>query len=397
MIAVPAAVTFALCGMTGAGVFVGPALAAGFAGAWLLPAIPLAAVVALLCCLGMIVQRCSGQRLGYAGVRWELGVVPGRISASLSLVGQGAAMAAIAGAIGQYALPSAARGVAAVAALLAALAASVGVRPRGVAGRAWAGLTLVVLAVVVATCFAIPPAPVVTVGPAAPGLLGMGGAAGAMVFAYLGFERITEHPGEDRKALFRVALLTVVVATVVVLAVSGALLYQLGAARLALSPAPVVDALGAAAAANVVPLIRVGAVVVMVPALLTALEAFRSTGRAVVADGDLPKRLHRTGRAGTPYLLDLCGGVFAALLAQFAGPEQAIELAACCVLMHQALLNLSVQRSLTSAKWWARGVCAGMILAIVLAMTMPAVILFATLAVVIAGPVIGRAISGYWR
>lgn len=394
--ATPGAVALALGAMVGAGVFIGPAPAARAAGAWFLLGIPAAAVVVLLCALGVTTHR--GARVGetcYPGVRVRLGVVPGRISASLYLVGHVAAMAAVAGAIAQYLLPAAAKGFGAVVILLAVLAASTGARISERAGWVWAGLSALVLGVVVAACFAIPPAPVLAAAPH--GLLGLSGAAGTMFFGFLGFERLVPTARRAGTTVWRDVIIAVVIATLTLTITGAALLYQLGSARLGLSPAPVTDALAAASAAGLAPAIGFAGALAMVPALLAAQDSFRATAVAVVADGDLPPLLGRTGRAGMPYLLDLAAGIAAVVLVQVLTPAQAINLAACCILVHYALVNIAAQQSSEGGKWRSRALCVGMVLAVALAMSMPVPIMLATLVVAVAGPLLGGAVSRRWR
>lgn len=378
--------------MAGAGVFLAQAPAARAAGAWFLLGIPVAAVVALLCVWGLIGHDCDGP--AYSGVRFGLGIIPARMSASLYLVGHIAAMAAVARAIGQYLLPTAARGLAAVAILLAVLATTLGVRIRGRSAWYWLALSAVVLGLAVALCLAIPPAPIAASQPHS--VLGVTAGAATMFFGFLGFERLAAPGGRARSVVWRDVIIAVVLVAVPMAVTGAALLYQLGSARLGLSPAPILDALGAAAATEVTPLLGVGVALAMVPALLATLESFRDTAVAVVADGELPRILGRTGRAGTPYRLDLSAGVLAAVSAQALAPAQAINLAACCLLVYYAFVNIAAQRS-DDGKWptWAR--CLGMVLAVILAMSMPVPIMLSALLVVLAGPLLMGVYSRRWH
>lgn len=375
--------------MTGAGVFLGPAPAARAAGAWFLLGIPVAAIAVSLCVSGLIGHDSDGP--AYLGIRFGLGVTAARMSSSLYLAGHIAAMAAVARAIAQYLLPSAARGFAAMVILVAVLVSTMGMRIRGRSGWYWLALSVVVLGLTVALCLAIAPAPVAT--PLPHSVLGVTSAAATMFFGFLGFERLAATGGRARSAVWRDAVIAVVLMTLLMTITGAALLYQLGPARLGLSPAPITDALGAAAAGEVTPLLGGGIALAMVPALLAALESFRDTAVAVVDASDLPRLLGRTGRTGTPYLLDLSAGVVAAVLAQVLAPTQAINLAACCVLVHYAFVNIAAQQSSDDGKWqtWAR--CLGMVLAVVLAMSMPVPIMLSTLVVVVAGPLLMGAFS----
>jgi APA family basic amino acid/polyamine antiporter len=392
--------------MVGAGVFVGPAPAAAVGGGWLLLlGIPIAALTAL--CSALATAELSSTYRGpgsvYTCVRSQVGVIPARISASTHLVGQIAAMAAVAGAIGQYLPVQAAKGVAAVAVLLAVLGSTAGLRVRGVTGWLPLGCALAVLAILVAACFAITPVPVAPMAAPMPhSAEGITGAAGTMFFAYLGFERLAapaeEHDRFERRDLLRGLIISIGAMTLIAVITSAALLYQLGAARLALSPAPMTDALNAAAATNLGPVTGAGVALAMAPILLGVLESFRATSRALIHDGDLPLALGRTGRGGTPYLLDLSAGVVAAILAVVLQPAQAIGLAACCVLVHYAFANVGARLVLADRRMGLmRLLCAGMVLCVLLAMSMPVFAIVTTLFVAFGGPVLAGLFSGRWH
>lgn len=396
--------------MLGAGLFLGLAPAAGLAGAWLLLAIPLAGVAAGCCALSTADQSAAyrGPGAAYACVRSKLGPGPGRIAASTYLVGQVAAMAAVAGAIGRY-LPAPAPITATLAILLVVVAATAGLRIRGGAAWLWLGLTAVVLALVVSVCWAI--APVTTAasavhaspGGGAPGqgLAGVTAAAGTMFFAFLGFERVTA-PAEERDRYGRPAVRRGLVvmfgaATAVLLIVGASVLHQVAAVRLALSPAPMTHALRAADAAGITALVGVGAALAMAPVLLGALESFRSTALAVVRDGDLPAPLGRGADDRTPYRLDLAGGAAAAGLALLIEPEQAITLAACCLLVHYAFANAGARVLLVDDRTWRmRLACLGVGLSVMLAMSMPVPAMLGALLAAVAGPVLTGVLTRRW-
>jgi APA family basic amino acid/polyamine antiporter len=388
--------------MLGAGAFVGVAPASALAGSWLVFAIPIAALAATCCAFASIDQSAVYRGPGsiYGSVRSRVGLVPSRIASSAYLIGQAAAMAAVAGAIGDYAAPSSSAPVAAGAILVVVLAATAGVTIRG-AGAWWSlVLTLVVLGVVVAVCFAIAPPPPSSIGPASSGL-GITGAAGVFFFAYLGFERLSAPARESdrysRRSIRRGTIIALVVATACYELVAVAMLHQLGSARLALSPTPAVDVLGAASAADLGPMIAAGVAAALLPVLLAVLESFRSTAVAVVRDGDLPPALGRVGGRGTPYLLDLGGGLVAAALAQLVEPSQAISIAACCLLAHYAFGNAGARLLLAEDRTWPmRLACLGMGLSVVLAMSMPVFAMLATLAAMVIGPVLMGVYSGRW-
>jgi basic amino acid/polyamine antiporter, APA family len=398
-------IPLALGGMLGVGVFVGPAPAAAAAGPWLLVGL-LVALVTAACSASATAHQSAAYRgpdAVYACVRARMGVLPSRIGASAYLAGQVAAMAAIARVLGDFLLPAAGPQVAAVAVLLVVLSATAGLRIRGGAAWTWLALSLGVLGLVVVTCFAIEPVP--PIPPAAPpadSAVGITGAAGVLFFAFLGFERLTM-PAEkpDRfswSSIKRGTAVSLVALTVVLGVVSTALAHQLGWSRLALSPTPIRDVLTAAAAADIAPLVGVGAAVALLPVLLGALELFRSTALTLVRDRDLPRALGRTSSAGTPYLLDVTAGVAAVAVALLVEPVSAMAFAACCLLVHYAFANAGARLLLAEGQTWPmRAACLGMGLSVVLAMSMPISAMLATLVVVVIGPLATGGVSRCWR
>ncbi|TDD53894.1 APC family permease [Saccharopolyspora elongata] len=399
------AVPLALGGMLGAGVFVAPAPAAAAAGPWL-PFGLLIALAAVVCSASSTAYQSEAYRVpgaAYVCVRARMGVVPSRVGASAYLAGQVAGMAAIARVLGDFFLPSAAPQVAAAALLLVVLSATAGLRIRGAAAWIWLVLTVAVLGLVVVTCFAIEPVPPIPAGrPLSDSAVGITGAAAVLFFAFLGFERLTAPAAEqDRFAwtsMKRGIVISLVALVVVLSAVTAALVHQLGWSRLALSPMPVREVLTAAAAADLAPLVGVGAAVALLPVLLGALESFRGTALALVHDRDLPSLLGRTGSAGTPYVLDLVAGVAAAAVALLVEPIPAMAFAACCLLVHYAFANAGARLLLADGGTWPmRGACLGMGLSVVLAMSMPISAMLATLVVVVIGPLATGGVSRRWR
>lgn len=399
-----AAIPLALGGMLGAGVFLGLAPAAAGAGTLLLLGLPISALTAS--CWALVSAHQSSAYRGpgpsYACTRSRLGVLPARVGASAHLAGQVAAMAAIAETVGTYLLPASASGVAAAAVLLVVLASTAGLRIRGVAAWMWLALTVAVFVAVAAVCFAIEPVGTTMTGqPLGDHAVGITGSAGVLYFAFLGLDRLTA-PVQERdrfawKSIRRGVIVSVVATTVLCALFAVALLHQLGPQRLALSPVPVIDALGAAAATELRPLVGVAIAVAMLPVLLGALESFRSTASAVVHDGDLPAALGRTGAHGTPYLLDVLTGVAAVVVVLAVGPVQAMTTAVCCVLVHQAFASAAGRVLLSDEhKWVMRSTCLGMGLSVVLAMSMPIAAMLTTAAVVVLGPLLAGVVSRRW-
>lgn len=381
-----------------------PAPAMAEAGRWL-PLSVLIAVVTMACTAVAATHQGATYRSpapAYTCTRDRLGVVPGRITASTSLVGQIAVMAVLGRFIAELLFPGAPASMAPMVILGVVVAAVAGLRMRG--GVAWAWLAVTLAAPVLATVagFAIAPPEVPSAAPDSTGALGITGAAGVLCFAFFAGGRAST-PDENRDSgdvAGRVAGVALLATAGVLVAFLAACVYQLGAARLALSENPLRDVLIAAAAADLVPLISSLAAAGLVPALFAALEGMRGTARAMIEHRELPGVLGRTGNSGTPYLLDLSGGVLAACLGMLVEPVPAMVFAACCLLVHSALANASARLSLhdrsTPRVWAARTTCAGMGLSVVLFMSMPVHTLLATAVTASAGPVVAGMYTRRW-
>ncbi len=362
------AVVLALGATLGAGILVGFAPAAAVAGPWFLPAVALAALTALCCAYSTADQHRAYPDApgGHAYIRHQLGAWPARIGASAHLIGRAGLAAAIAGAFGAYAFPG--ERVAAGLGLLVVTA----VVGRYLARRiGWAVVLVVlgVLVVVVAVAFSVP-SQAFPAGNAVPGFDGVMGAAGVLFALFTGFERITApHPGDPvfSARTLKVAIPVLVgIVFVVALAVGGAVLHQLGSARLALSPAPLRDALVAADGRALLPVLAVGAAVAAVCSLVFVLAGARRTLAGLVEYGDLP-----AVRAQWP--LDVVGGALAVLVFLTVPTGTALAVGACGTAFYYGFTNASARVLLQDDRTWPmRTACLGLGLSVLLAMSAPA-------------------------
>ncbi len=367
--------------MIGAGLFAGLAPASAVAGRWLLVGMVIAAVLALLTCfsIGDQARAFPGSGGDYRYTREQLGRWPGRTAGGLCLVGRAASAAALAGCFGSYVSPS--HPVPPALALLVAVvvADAFAVRPSRMVTRVLTVFVLAVLAVVVAACFAIAPPPPVGV-PLPVGIAGLdhfGGvlpAAGVLFFAFLGFEQVGQVTSAARRPRAVVPVL-LAVALGTYLLVSWAVLRQLGPTLLAVSAAPLRDALDAADAGMLDPAVTLAATVATATGLLLVVGVGRRTADVMAAKGDLPAR-------GMAVRLLIGGGAAVGVL--FAGPGPAIELAATCALFYHAFSNASARLLPKDERTWPpRTACFGMAIAVLVGMSMPAVDLLIVLAVAV--------------
>ncbi|WP_199443357.1 amino acid permease [Umezawaea beigongshangensis] len=381
------AVALGLGAVLGVGVLLGPATATALAGRPALPAVLLAALTALCCAFSSADQHRvdPGAGGGYGHVRNHLGAWPARIGGSAFLVGRAGVAAALAAAFAEHVFPDQ-RWTAALAVLggTAALGAA-GLRWSTRASRVAAAFVVVVLLLVVLLCFSVAPPPAAPPAPDTPAELV--GAAGLMVVAFTGFERITAPVAGDpvfSARRLRVAVPVLVgITLLVVLGVLAALQHQLGTARLALSPAPLRDATNAADAAWLVPLVQFAAGVAAVSALHALFAGNRRTLAAMAGNGDLPPRLAAARR---PWRLDLLTAAGAVLALVLLTPAQALAVGACGTLFHHAFSNAAARILLQEDHTWPlRTACAGLGLSVLLAMSLPVHALLVTFSAVAAG------------
>lgn len=235
----------------GAGLFLALAPASALAGWWLVPAMVLAAAVAVLFALSTPDSSPS----------WPAPLV--------GILGRIAAAAAAATAFGRYALPG--RPEVGAVTLVIVVTAVVLLAPPlpGAVERVAAVLVVGVLVVVAVACFTIAPVDLAVAPPA--DASGADTAAGMFPAAVLLFLCFIGSPSSVRRE--RLAVITIVL--VVSLAVAIAALWQLGGERLAISRVPLRDAMAAADASGADGLLAVGVTVACAFALRGVLGDIR--------------------------------------------------------------------------------------------------------------------------
>jgi APA family basic amino acid/polyamine antiporter len=393
---VAGAVVLGLGATLGAGVFVGLAPAASIAGRWFLPAMALAALAALCSAFSTADQSRAYPEAGggYAYIRNQLGPWPGRIGASAYLLGRAGIAAALAEMFATYAFPEQRTVVALLVLAAAAVLSAAGVRFGTRLSWVIAGTVVVVLALVVVVCFGVAPPETATVVPAGlPGtddFSGFMGVAGLLFIAFSGFERITApnrgEPVHSARTL-RVAIpLLIGLALLTTLVVGAAAQHQLGPFRLALSPAPLRDALVAADGQWLVPAVQFGAIVAAVSTLTFVFAGMRRALGAMAETGDLPARLAAVGDARPPWPLDLIAGSAAAIALLLLSPTTALAVGACGTLFYYAFTNASARILLQEDRTWPmRTACVGLGLSVLLAMSAPVDALLITIVAMVAG------------
>jgi APA family basic amino acid/polyamine antiporter len=342
------AVVIGLGSMVGAGVFVVFAPAASAAG----PLVWLALAVAL------VVAYCnatSSARLAalhpesggtYVYGRERLGRFWGFLAGWSFVAGKLASCAAMALTVGAYLWPDAMRPVAlGVVAAITALN-YVGVHKSAVATRVIVVLVLLALAVVVVAAWDAPVKHAVgaAVTPEA-SVVGVLQAAGFLFFAFAGYARIATLGEEVRnpaRTIPRAIPLALAITAVVYAAVGLATARALGVDGLAASSVPLADAVAAAGADALLPVVRAGAVLAATGSLLGLVLGVSRTTFAMARDGYLPRSLDRVHPAyRVPHRAEVAVGVVVGLAVLAGDLRQAIGFSSVCVLAYYAIANAS--------------------------------------------------------
>src|SRR5579871_970853 len=334
--------------MIGAGVFSAFEPAARAAGAGLLVALGLAALVAYANAsssaeLAALYPRSGGT---YVYGRERLGPRFGFVAGFGFVVGKTASCSAMALTFASYAWPAHARPLA-----IAAVVALVGVNLAGIAKTALA--TKVIVAVVLATLAFVVAAALLEGSPSASRLspvLGHGAygilqGAGILFFAFAGYARIAtlgEEVRDPERTIPRAIPLALAVALCVYAAVGVSALLVLGPSGLAHSDAPLRAVVAAGSWHRAAPIVRAGAAVAALGALLSLLAGTSRTVFAMASNRDLPRRLSAVGRRRrTPWAAELAVGAGAIAATAVADIRGAIGFSSFAVLGYYAVANAS--------------------------------------------------------
>jgi len=342
------AVVIGLGSMIGAGVFAAFAPAAAAAGSGLLIGLLLAAVVAYCNASSSAALAARYPESGgtYVYGRERLGEFWGYLAGWGFVVGKTASCAAMTLTVAAYATPSADRWVQAAVAV-GVVAAVTAVNYAGV--QKSAGLTRVLVAVTLLVLVAVVVAAWTADGSSFERLRPFPGAsfggvleaAGLLFFAFAGYARIAtlgEEVRDPGRTIPRAIPMALAGTLVVYAAVAVAALAALGPERLAAA----VDPLAAAVGTDtwLAPVVRAGAAVAAVGALLALLLGVSRTTFAMARDGHLPRTLAAVHpRFGGPHRAELAVGVAVAVLAATVDLRGAIGFSAFAVLGYYAIAN----------------------------------------------------------
>nr|WP_301337093.1 APC family permease [Mycobacterium asiaticum] len=342
------AVVIGLGSMLGAGIFAALAPAAQAAGAGLLIGLAVAAVLAY--CNATSSARLAALYPASGGTyvygRERLGEFWGFLAGWGFVVGKTASCAAMALTVGWYAWPAHAHAVAVMA-----VVGLTAVNYVGVTKAAWLTRVIVVTVLLALACVV---GSVFSSGAGNFANLSLSGdvhgtgvlqSAGFLFFAFAGYARIATLGEEVRDPVRTIprAIVTALALTLVVYAaVATAVLSALGPQRLAATASPLTDAVRAAGATWLPPVIAVAAVLAALGSLLSLLLGVSRTTLAMARDRHLPGLLDAVHpRFRVPHRAELTVAALAALLAATVDLRGAIGFSSFAVLVYYAIANAS--------------------------------------------------------
>lgn len=390
------AVVIGLGSMIGAGVFAAFTPAAQAAGSGLLVGLLLAAAVAFCNATASAQLAAEYPTSGgtYVYGRERLGPWPGFLAGWGFVIGKTASSAAMALTFAAYAAPAGWERPVAICAVILLAA----VNYRGVTRTA--GLTriivvavLVVLAIVVAACWG--PGAGTHVGLLDGGLLAHGWygilqSAGLLFFAFAGYARIAtlgEEVINPRKTIPRAIVTALGIAVAVYAAVAVSILSVLGPDGIARTPAPLAAAVAAGSWDWASPVVRVGAALASLGALLALIAGLGRTSLAMAREADLPTWLAAVHpRFKVPHRAELVLAAVICVIIGVADLRGAIGFSSFGVLIYYLVANVAAYTQTPENRRYPRVLQLGGALACaVLVVTLPAESVIAGLLMFAAG------------
>jgi APA family basic amino acid/polyamine antiporter len=198
-------------------------------------------------------------------------------------------------------------------------------------------------------------------------------AAGLLFFAFAGYARIAtmgEEVRDPARTIPRAITIAVLVAIGIYLLVGVALLRVLDPATTAAPLAAAVDAVGAAWA---VPVVRIGAALASLGALLALIAGVGRTSLAMARNGDLPTWLAAVHpRFHVPHHAELALAAVVGILVLTTDLRGVIGFSSFGVLLYYAIANASAFTQPADQRRWPRAVnVIGLVGCVVLAVTLP--------------------------
>ncbi|NVM97214.1 APC family permease [Arthrobacter sp. SDTb3-6] len=346
------AVVIGLGSMIGAGVFAAFTPAAQAAGSGLLVGLAVAGVVAYCNATSSAQLAAAYPTSGgtYVYGRKQLGEWPGFLAGWGFVVGKTASSAAMAMTFAAYAAPPGWERPVAIAAVVLLVAVNYrGVTRTAALARVIVAAVLVALAVGVSAAWAGGPSGgggrLWGAGVLSHGWYGILQSAGLLFFAFAGYARIAtlgEEVKDPRRTIPRAILVALAIAAVVYAAVAATVLAALGPDGVAAAPAPLAQAVAAGGWAWAAPVVRVGAALASLGALLALVAGLGRTSLAMARESDLPRWLaavHPTFQV--PHHAELTLGAVICVIIAVADLRGAIGFSSFGVLVYYLVANVS--------------------------------------------------------
>ena len=405
------AVVVGLGSMIGAGVFSAFAPAAAAAGSGLLIGLALAAGVAY--CNAVASAQLAAQYPTSGGTyvygRERLGEWWGFLAGWGFVVGKTASCAAMALTFASYAVPGSdwAQRLAALLAVAALTAANYhGITRTAGLARVLVAASVLALLIVVVAIAASGNTDTANLGGSASlwsgGVYGLLQSAALLFFAFAGYARVAtlgEEVRDPERTIPKAIPIALGITVALYAAVALAALLAAGPDALAASTAPVATAAKLAGAAWAVPIVRVGAAVASLGALLALIAGIGRTSLAMARHGDLPGWLAAVHpRYRVPGHAELAVAAIVSVLVLTTDLRGAIGFSSFGVLTYYAIANAAAYTQPAERRRWPRALnviglvaCAALVVALPLSAVAAGV---AVLAVGLAGRLILRGERG---
>ena len=395
------AVVIGLSSMIGAGVFSAFGPAARAAGTGLLIGLAIAGAVAY--CNAVASAQLAAQYPTSGGTyiygRERLGEWWGFVAGWGFVIGKTASCAAMALTFASYAAAGSLwidRGVAVAAVVVLTAANYYGISRTVELARVLVAVSILALLVVVVAIAASGHVHS-GVGSSSFGAYGVLQAAGLLFFAFAGYARIAtlgEEVRDPEVTIPRAIPLALAITLALYLAVAVAALAGAGPLALSVSVRPLATAVDAAGAAWALPVVRIGAAVASLGALLALIAGVGRTGLAMARNGDLPRWLASVHpRHRVPDHAELAVALAVVILVLTTDLRNAIGFSSFGVLLYYAVANASAYTQPSERRRWPRALnVAGLAGCLVLVVTLPWSAILAGAAVIVTG-VAGRALG----
>ena len=360
----PDAVVIGVGSMVGAGVFAVWAPAAKAAGEGLLAGLVIAAIVAY-CNAASSAQLAAVYPVSggaYVYGRERLSPTAGFLAGCCFVIGKTASCAAMALTFATYVVPDPGwfrRAVALLAVILLAAVNYRGVTRTARLTRIIVACSLAVLALVLVLLRTSANHALPSIWPGGTSVYGVLQAAGLLFFAFAGYARIATMGEEVRnpaRTIPRAISIALIVAVGIYALIGLALLRTVGAQGLADSAAPLATAVSTADAAWAVPIVRIGAALASLGALLALIAGIGRTSLAMARNGDLPRWLAAVHpRFHVPHHAEIALAVVVGILVLTTDLRGVIGFSSFGVLLYYAVANAAAFTQPRDQRRWPRG------------------------------------------